>query len=43
MATIGTFTKTDGGYTGAVKTLTLNRPSELMHPRNGLLQKALAR
>ena len=24
MATIGTFTKTDSGYTGSVKTLTLN-------------------
>ena len=35
MATIGTFTKTDNGYTGAVKTLTLNVKTVKLVPAEG--------
>lgn len=31
MATIGSFTKTDNGFTGAVKTLTLNVKAKFVH------------
>lgn len=41
MATIGTFTKTDSGYTGSVKTLTLNVKTVKFVPTEGDSERGL--